>query len=292
MRVTLRSLILPVVAGVAILAALWAYGNTANETAAARTSSPRAEAQKKLTRGQQLLKALKACKKKKPKSKRRACESAALKKYKSTSTKTLTRTVTVTAPTTTTAGAATTGTPTTGTASPGATTVGTTTTGAATTGAATTGAATTGAATTGAATTGAATTGAATTGAATTGAATTGTTGGEPPERTEKEKIAELKLAAAASNEPTAESVNTGDSIFVSQNCSACHGVAGHGENGGPDLAAPELTRSQSVGGVMEQLIEPIGGMPSFDSKLTIQEKEQLGAFVCVVITVKCKEKA
>ena len=45
------------------------------------------------------------------------------------------------------------------------------------------------------------------------------------------------------------------------------------------------LPRAQSVTGVIEQLVEPLGGMPSFDEQLTFEQKEQLGDYVCVKLS-------
>jgi mono/diheme cytochrome c family protein len=230
------------VMGVAVALALVEYGSAAAVTKVAQTRVVAAAAKKQETKAQKLAKALKACKKDKSKSKRKACEKAAKNKYKTQPNKT----------------------------------------GTGTTGTGTTGAATTGAATTGAATTGAATTGAATTGAATTGAATTGTTtGGETPAQ-------ELARAARVNLMPTAGAIEQGRTLFA-QDCSGCHGAKGEGQSGDDFVAYAVLPRAQTLHGVIEQLIEPDGGMPTFDS-LPFEVKEQLGAFVCVVLTGKCEE--
>ena len=88
--------------------------------------------------------------------------------------------------------------------------------------------------------------------------------------------------------------VSAGMPLF-NAHCETCHGANGGGTNEG-GLAPPysELPRAQSVGGVMEQLIEPINEfavkMPNFDARFTFAEKEDLGAYVCVDLTKKCEE--
>ena len=72
---------------------------------------------------------------------------------------------------------------------------------------------------------------------------------------------------------------------LFSTRCESCHGPLGNSK-----VDFRELPLAGSVGGVMEQLIEPLGGMPNFDAVFTIQEKEDLGAYVCVDLTKKCRE--
>ena len=151
------------------------------------------------------------------------------------------------------------GTTTTGTTT--ATTTGTTT--ATTTGTAT--ATTTGTAT--ATTTGTAT--ATTTGTAT--ATTTGTTctgiNGCNHERTEKEKEEEKAMAKTASETPSAAHVASGKMLYESEGCQGCHGAMGQGESGDEFAPYDNLPRAQSVTGVIEQLVEPLLGMTSYDDK-------------------------
>jgi mono/diheme cytochrome c family protein len=245
------------VVGVAVAVAVVEYGS-----AAAVTQGPQSRAvatvakktqKKKETKAQKLAKALKACKKNKSKAKRKACETAAKKKYK-----------THTPPpheehTTTTTG--TTGTT---TATTGTTTATTTTTGTGTT--------TTG---TGTTTTG---TGTTTTG---TGTTTTGT-GGNVAE--------ELAKAKTATETPTSGMVLQGKTAYLADTCQGCHGMNGEGGDGDGDIPFASLTRAQTVTGVIEQLIEPVGGMPNFDKEIPYEQKELLGDYVCVVFSKKCEE--
>jgi mono/diheme cytochrome c family protein len=113
-------------------------------------------------------------------------------------------------------------------------------------------------------------------GGGTTGA---GTTAGGPA--TGAKEAEELQKAANV-GAPTPAGVEAGKKRFA-EDCAGCHGTAGTGGDGGPNLN--EMPRAHSVTGVIEQLIQPIGPMPSFDSALTFQQKEQLADFVTVEIT-------
>ena len=92
----------------------------------------------------------------------------------------------------------------------------------------------------------------------------------------------ELARAKTASTSPPASSVTAGKSLFTS-NCEGCHGPTGEGTNTGPNLHL--MPRAQSVAGVIEQLVQPEGAMPSFDSSLTFAEKEEAADYVAVDIT-------
>jgi mono/diheme cytochrome c family protein len=293
MRVHAKSLIMPTLAGVVVAICALAYASTAAVTAAPGKAGAHAQ---KLTRSEKLKQAMKACKKDKSKSKRKSCEKAAQKKYGASHHKTAAKETGTSTPATT--GAATTGTGMVGgTVTTGAGATGTGTTGAGTTGAGTTGAGTTGAGTTGAGTTGAGTTATGTTATGTTGTGATGgtTTGGAEAAK----KAAELERAQKAPTMPSAALVMKGQAVFAT-NCASCHGPGGHGEN----TANPEETnlaqtcgcgnpiypRALSVRGVMEELIEPPEEphqKQNFDQKLTIEEKEVVGAWVCVEVTQK-----
>jgi mono/diheme cytochrome c family protein len=111
--------------------------------------------------------------------------------------------------------------------------------------------------------------------------------GEAPRHRSEAE---ELERAHHASNMPSSTLVATGRTLFAGT-CAACHGSMGQGTVAAPPLTEPSQTRGQSVGGVMEQLISPVGGgMPNFRNNLSVEEKEALGAYVCVDITMKCEQ--
>ena len=64
----------------------------------------------------------------------------------------------------------------------------------------------------------------------------------------------------------------------------------GQGESGDDFAPYAGLPRAQSVKGVIEQLIEPIGGMVSYDAGLEFVKKEQAGDYICVTLTKKCTE--
>ena len=113
---------------------------------------------------------------------------------------------------------------------------------------------------------------------------------GEEPGTPTVPEAEELERARQASNMPTSTLVGAGQKIFAAT-CAACHGLKDEGTPAGPALNQPSLTRAQSVEGVMEQLINPVGGgMPNFRSELSLGEKEELGAYVCVDLTMKCVE--
>lgn len=114
----------------------------------------------------------------------------------------------------------------------------------------------------------------------------------EGPTPEERAKIAaELERAHSASNMPSAELVAKGQGLFASS-CASCHGMNGReGTNLAETCACaqPIFTLAQSVGGVMQELIEPAQGtMPDFDKNFTLEEKEALGAYVCVDVTDAC----
>jgi quinohemoprotein ethanol dehydrogenase len=106
----------------------------------------------------------------------------------------------------------------------------------------------------------------------------------EEPKTEEKkeEKPAEEKKEATKEASTGAAAVTAGKSIFAS-NCSVCHGLAGTGGNGGPDLN--NEPRAKSVSGVIEQLTNPLGAMPSFKEQLSAKEKEEVAAYVTTEVT-------
>jgi alcohol dehydrogenase (cytochrome c) len=71
-----------------------------------------------------------------------------------------------------------------------------------------------------------------------------------------------------------------GQGIF-SDNCSACHGLSGHGGNGGPDLTKIPSAKDRAV--VIRQIQQGGGGMPGFESQLTPQQIADVAAFVLKV---------
>ena len=114
------------VTGFMIMAAVLAYGSTAAVSRTTTAGYRATAAKKRATKAEKLAKALKACKKDKTKSKRKACETKANKLYGKTKPKTEHHETTTTTGTATTTGTGTTGTATTGTGTTAGTTTGTT----------------------------------------------------------------------------------------------------------------------------------------------------------------------
>ncbi len=111
-----------------------------------------------------------------------------------------------------------------------------------------------------------------------------------PHRRLGAEDLKELERAHRASDLPSSTLVAGGKTLFALQ-CDICHGAKGEGTGFAAPLTAPSSTRAQSVAGVMEELINPVGGgMPNFSHALSPEDKEELGAYVCVDITMKCEE--
>src|SRR4051812_5174019 len=71
--------------------------------------------------------------------------------------------------------------------------------------------------------------------------------------------------------------VTRGQGLF-SDNCAACHGISGHGGNGGPDLTTRENAKIKAK--VIRQIQKGGGGMPSFENQLTPQQIADITAFV------------
>ena len=71
-----------------------------------------------------------------------------------------------------------------------------------------------------------------------------------------------------------------GKGIF-SDNCSACHGLSGHGGNGGPDLTSIPSAKKRAV--VIRQVQLGGGGMPGFESQLTPKQIADVAAYVLKV---------
>jgi mono/diheme cytochrome c family protein len=124
--------------------------------------------------------------------------------------------------------------------------------------------------------------GTATTTGATTGAGTTGTAPLAP------NIVAQLEHARTASETPTAAQVTAGKAVFEAS-CEVCHGAKGEGQVGDNNVPYRFLPRAQTVRGVIEQLVTPLGGAPEFEL-MTIEQKEQAADYVCVVLTQKCTE--
>lgn len=100
--------------------------------------------------------------------------------------------------------------------------------------------------------------------------------------KTEAKKEETKKEAKTESKTTNAAAVAAGKSIFA-DNCSVCHGISGTGGNGGPNLN--NEPRAKSVSGVIEQLTNPEGAMPSFKEQLSAKEKEEVADYVTTEIT-------
>jgi quinohemoprotein ethanol dehydrogenase len=81
-----------------------------------------------------------------------------------------------------------------------------------------------------------------------------------------------------------AADVTAGAAVF-SDNCAGCHGIAGKGGNGGPDLTTIPSAKKLAV--VVKQVENGGGGMPAFKSQLTAKQIRDVAAFVTKKITKK-----
>ena len=82
-----------------------------------------------------------------------------------------------------------------------------------------------------------------------------------------------------------------GKALFT-ETCTSCHGMKGEGVTGLAPAYGPELPRSESQKGVVEQLTNPLNEkgckcMTNYNSKYSASEKEALGAYVAVELTHK-----
>ncbi len=75
-----------------------------------------------------------------------------------------------------------------------------------------------------------------------------------------------------------------GQAVF-SENCSGCHGVTGHGGNGGPDLSA--IPAAANMQRVIDQVTNGGGGMPPFKGSLTDQQIKDVAAYVTTKVAKK-----
>lgn len=83
--------------------------------------------------------------------------------------------------------------------------------------------------------------------------------------------------SAAAAGSPEA------GTVVFSENCAVCHGATGHGGNGGPDLLTMPLAKTEE--GVVTQVTNGGGGMPSFGGTLSGEEIKNVAAYVVQEIT-------
>jgi quinohemoprotein ethanol dehydrogenase len=85
-------------------------------------------------------------------------------------------------------------------------------------------------------------------------------------------------------NTTTTGNAAAGASVFA-QNCATCHGVAGRGGNGGPDLTT--IASAKNLDTVLTQVKNGGGGMPSFKGTLSQKQIDDVAAFVVQDITNK-----
>jgi quinohemoprotein ethanol dehydrogenase len=76
---------------------------------------------------------------------------------------------------------------------------------------------------------------------------------------------------------PTSGDENAGRSVFA-DNCGTCHGLAGKGGNGGPDLTS--IPDAKQVAAVVKQVTNGGGGMPAFGGQLSDKEIADVAAYV------------
>jgi mono/diheme cytochrome c family protein len=73
-----------------------------------------------------------------------------------------------------------------------------------------------------------------------------------------------------------------GKTVFAG-NCSTCHGLSGHGGNGGPDLTT--ISSAKNLVTVIGQVTNGGGGMPSFKGSLTQAQIRDVATYVVKKIT-------
>ena len=83
--------------------------------------------------------------------------------------------------------------------------------------------------------------------------------------------------AGETPTEPTTGDAAAGKAVW-SDNCAGCHGLAGTGGNGGPNLA--DNPNAADPAKVREQVTNGGGGMPSFKDTLTEQQINDVAAYV------------
>jgi alcohol dehydrogenase (cytochrome c) len=84
----------------------------------------------------------------------------------------------------------------------------------------------------------------------------------------------------------TAAAIKAGQAVW-SDNCAGCHGVSGHGGNGGPDLTSFPNAKQLAV--VTKQVTNGGKGMPAFKGNLTAQQIKDVATYVTKKITNKNK---
>jgi alcohol dehydrogenase (cytochrome c) len=82
---------------------------------------------------------------------------------------------------------------------------------------------------------------------------------------------------------PTSGDTTAGKQVFT-DNCGTCHGLSGHGGNGGPDLTA--IPDAKQAAAVVKQVTNGGGGMPAFGGQLSDKDIANVAAYVSKVIAV------
>jgi quinohemoprotein ethanol dehydrogenase len=79
-----------------------------------------------------------------------------------------------------------------------------------------------------------------------------------------------------------AGSATAGRQVFA-DNCATCHGAAGRGGNGGPDLTT--IRSAKQLSAVVKQVTNGGGGMPAFKGQLTSTQIDDVATYVTQKIT-------
>jgi quinohemoprotein ethanol dehydrogenase len=93
----------------------------------------------------------------------------------------------------------------------------------------------------------------------------------------ESSETADAGEGKAVDKSQTAGDATAGKQVF-SDNCSTCHGLAGKGGNGGPDLSA--IPDAKLPANVAKQVTNGGGGMPAFGGQLSDKEIADVAKYV------------
>jgi alcohol dehydrogenase (cytochrome c) len=92
--------------------------------------------------------------------------------------------------------------------------------------------------------------------------------------------------SAGADEKPTEATSQLGDAkagrLVFSDNCSTCHGIDGHGGNGGPDLTS--IPDAKVFDKVAAQVRNGGGGMPAFGDTLNDKQISDVAEYVTTVV--------
>lgn len=93
-----------------------------------------------------------------------------------------------------------------------------------------------------------------------------------------------VQHAGAVPTKTTAGDAAAGKTVFAA-NCSTCHGLSGHGGNGGPDLTT--IPSAKNLQRVLRQVTDGGAAMPPFKGVLTQQQINDVATYVTQNITNK-----